>query len=99
MHASVFKASEIERKFMVSKIEDTWLNLHPQPTQVKAKSVSLSVTPASRPVRPVVQSPTISQPKAQPQPTKAAFCINIGDDVKKVGFRTLSKTSLLMKFK
>ena len=33
-NASVFKASEIGRKFMASKIEDTWKKLHPQPTQV-----------------------------------------------------------------
>ena len=30
---SVFKASEIGRKFMASKIEDTWMKLHPKPTQ------------------------------------------------------------------
>ena len=39
-NASVFKASEIGRKYMVSKIEDTWKKLHPQPTQVKTKPVS-----------------------------------------------------------
>ena len=38
-NASVFKASEIGRKFMASKIEDTWKKLHPQPTQVKTKPV------------------------------------------------------------
>ena len=83
-NASVFKASEIGRKYMVSKIEDTWKKLHPQPTQVKTKPVSPSVAPAPRPVRPVVQTPTASQPKAQPQITQTAFTINIGDEVKKV---------------
>ena len=47
-NASVFKASEIGRKYMVSKIEDTWMKLPPQPTQVKTKPVSPSVAPAPR---------------------------------------------------
>ena len=79
--ASVFKASEIGRKFMASKIEDTWKKLHPQTTQVKAKPVSPFVVSAPRPVRPVVQTPTASQPKAQPQIAQTAFTINIGDEV------------------
>ncbi len=83
-NASVFKASEIGRKFMASKIEDTWKKLHPQPTQVKTKPVSPSVASTPRPVRPVAQTPTASQPKAQPQITQTAFTINIGDGVKKV---------------
>ena len=83
-NASVFKASEIGRKFMASKIEDTWKKLHPQPTQVKTKPVSLSVASTPRPVRPIVQTPTASQPQAQVQPSKTAFQINIGDGVKKV---------------
>ena len=83
-NASVFKASEIGRKFMASKIESTWQKLHPQPTQVKVKPSSPSVTPASRTVRPGVHTPTTSQPNTQSQPTKTAFTINIGDEVKKV---------------
>ena len=69
---------------MASKIETTWQKLHPLPTQVKAKPSSPSVASVSRPVRPVVQTPNISQPKSQPEPAKTAFHINIGDDVKKV---------------
>ena len=69
---------------MASKIEDTWMKLQPQPTQVKTKPVSPSVVHAPRPVRPVVQTQTASQPKAQPQITQTAFTINIGDEVKKV---------------
>ena len=69
---------------MASKIEDTWMKLHPQPTQVKTKPVSPSVAPAPRQVRHVVQTPTASQPKAQPQIAQTAFTINIGDEVKKV---------------
>ena len=83
-NVSVFKASKIGRKFMASKIEDTWKKLHPQPTQVKTKPVSPPVVPAPRPVRPVVQTPTASQPKAQPQITQTAFTINTGDEVKKI---------------
>lgn len=83
-NASVFKASEIGRKYMVSKIEATWKQLHPQPTQVKTKPVSPSVAPAPRPVRPVVHTPTASQPKSKLQLTQTAFTINIGDEVKKV---------------
>ena len=49
-----------------------------------SSGVSLSVAPAPRPVRPVVHTPTASQPKAQPQITQTAFTINIGDEVKKV---------------
>ena len=83
-NASVFKASEIGRKFMASKIESTWQKLHPQPTQVKVKPSSPSVTTASRTVRPGVHTPTTSQPNTQSLPTKTAFTINIGDEVKKV---------------
>ena len=49
-----------------------------------SSGVSLSVAPAPRPVRPVVHTPTASQPKAQPQIIQTAFTINIGDEVKKV---------------
>ena len=98
-NASVFKASEIGRKYMVSKIEDTWKKLYSQPTQVKAKPVSPSVASAPRPVRPIVQTPTASQPKAQVQPSKTAFQISIGNEVKRCGFRTLSKMSLIMRFR
>ena len=83
-NASVFKASEIGRRFMASTSEDTWMKLHPQPTQVKTKPVSPSVASTPRPVRPVIQTPTASQPKAQPQIAQTAFTINIGDEVKKV---------------
>ena len=81
-NVSVFKASEIGRKFMASKIEDTWKKLHPTPTQVKTKPASPSVAPAPRPVRPVAQTSTASQPKSKPQLTQTAFTINIGDEVK-----------------
>lgn len=69
---------------MASKIEDTWMKLHPKPTQVKTKPVSLSIASTPRPVRPVVQAPTASQPKTQPQIAQTAFHINTGDEVKKI---------------
>ena len=69
---------------MASKIEDTWLKLLPKLTQVKTKPVSPFVAPVFRPVRPVAQTPTASQPKVQPQITQTAFTINIGDEVIKV---------------
>ena len=80
-NASVFKASEIGRKFMASKIETTWQKLHPQPTQVKAKPSFPSVTSSTRSV---AQTPTASQPKVQARPTATAFLINTGDEVKKI---------------
>ena len=47
-NASVFKASEIGRRYMVSTIEATWRKLHPQPTQVKIKPSFPLVTPATQ---------------------------------------------------
>ena len=69
---------------MVSKIEDTCMKLHPKPTHVKTNPVFPSVASTPRPVRPVIQPPTASQPKAKPQITRTAFHINTGDEVKKV---------------
>jgi len=85
-NASVFKASEIGRRFMVSQLEATWNKLHQAPTQVKIKPVAPSVTPSSRLVRPVSETPTFSQPRVQPkpEPSNTVFCINVGDEVKKV---------------
>lgn len=69
---------------MVSKNEDTCMKLHPKPTQVKTNPVFPSVASTPRPVRPVIQPPTASQPKAQPQIAQTGFTINISDEVKKV---------------
>ena len=60
------------------------MKLHPKPTQVKTNPVFPSLASTPRQVRPVIQPPTASQPKAQPQITQTAFTINIGDGVKKV---------------
>ena len=66
-NASVFKASEIGRKFMVSQLEATWKKLHPKPAQVTVKSAAPTFMPSSRPVRPTVQTTASTQPKVQPR--------------------------------
>lgn len=64
-NASVFKASEIGRKFMVSQLEATWKKFHPKPAQVKVKPSTPTVTPSSRSVRPTAQTIISTQPKVQ----------------------------------
>lgn len=64
-NASVFKASEIGRKFMVSQLEATWKKFHPKPAQVKVKPSTPTVTPSSRSVRPNAQTMISTQPKVQ----------------------------------
>ena len=87
-NASVFKASAIGRRFMVSQLEATWKKLHPKPTQVKAKPVSSSST-SNAPVRPaqtVAPKPIFTQPKIQAMPASrnTVFSINTGDERKRV---------------
>ena len=65
-NASVFKASEVGRRYMASQLEATWKKLHPEPTQVRVKPASPTVTPCSRPSRPVIPKPTSTQAKVQP---------------------------------
>ena len=69
-NASVFKASAIGRRFMVSQLEATWKKLHPKPTQVKAKPVSSSSTSNAsvRPAQTVAPKPAFTQPKVQAMP-------------------------------
>ena len=66
-NASVFKASEIGRRFMASQLESTWKKFHPKPAQVKEKPSTPTVTPSSRPVRPTAQTTASTQPKVQPR--------------------------------
>ena len=66
-NASVFKASEISRRFMASQLEATWKKFHPEPTQVRVKPASPTVTTSSRPSRPVTPKPTSTQTKVQPR--------------------------------
>ena len=87
-NASVFKASSIGRKFMVSQLEDTWKKLHPKPTQVKARQVSSlsDSTSSARLAQTVAPKPTFTQPKVQAMPTSrnTVFSINTGDEWKRV---------------
>ena len=55
-NASVFKASEISRRFMASQLESTWKKFHPKPAQVTVKPAAPTFTPSSRPVRPTIQT-------------------------------------------
>lgn len=81
-NASVFKASEIGRKFMVSQLEATWKKYHPKPAQVKVKPSTPTVTPSSRSVRPTAQTMISTQPKvlsrvqAKPVPSFTIFNID-----------------------
>jgi len=65
-NASVFKASEVGRRYMASQLEASWKKLHPAPTQVKVKPASPTVIPSTRPTRPVTPKPTFTQTKVQP---------------------------------
>ena len=90
INASVFKASEIGRRYMASQLEATWRKFHPEPAQVKVKPATPTVTPSSRPARPVTPKPTSTQTKVQPSiqpkptPAKTVFNIDTGSEVKKV---------------
>ena len=80
-NASIFKASEIGRRFMASQLEATWKKFHPKPAQVKVKPSAPTITPISRPVRPAVQTTTSTllkvQPIAQPRPVPSFTTFNI----------------------
>ena len=65
-NASVFKASEVGRRFMATQLEATWKKLHPKPIQVKMTPAAPAVSPSNRPTRPTVQTATSSQPKVRP---------------------------------
>ncbi len=89
-NASVFKASEIGRRYMASQLEATWKKLHPKPAQVKVKPAIPTVTPSNRPSRPVAPKPTSTQTKVQPVaqpkpvPSFTTFNINTPDGSKDV---------------
>ena len=84
-NASVFKASEIGRKFMASRLEETWNKLHPQLAQDRLRPASPSVTPTAKPVRPVAPKLTVAQTKVQPvqqpksEPSYTIFDIKADD--------------------
>ena len=80
-NASIFKASEIGRRFMASQLEATWKKFHPKPAQVKVKPSAPTITPISRPVRPAVQTTASTllkvQPIVQPRPVPSFTTFNI----------------------
>ena len=80
-NASIFKASEIGRRFMASQLEATWKKFHPKPAQVKVKPSAPTITPISRPVRPAVQTTASNllkvKPIAQPRPVPSFTTFNI----------------------
>ena len=66
-NASVFKASEIGRRFMASQFEATWKKFHPKPALGTVKPASPTATPSNRPSRHVTPKPTSTQTKVQPR--------------------------------
>lgn len=92
-NASVFKVSAIGRKFMASRLEDTWRKLHPQSVQSRLRPAIPVNTFVAKPVRPVVPKTTTAQPRVQPTPfvlppkptpTNAVYDIKVGDETFKV---------------
>ena len=84
--ASVFKASLIGRKYMVSQLPSTWRKMHPAPAQDKVKPSS-PVTPTTiRPARPAVSTPTFTQPRVAPvpRPSFQTYDIKAGNDWKTI---------------
>ena len=80
-NASVFKASEVGRKYMASQLEATWKKFHPKSVQVKMKPAAPIVSSSSRPIRPTSQTTTSTQSKvkpiAQPKPMPSFTTFNI----------------------
>ena len=66
-NASIFKASEIGRRFMASQLEATWKKFHPKPALGTVKPASPTATPSNRPSRHVTPKPTSTQTKVQPR--------------------------------
>ena len=92
-NASVFKASEIGRRFMASQLEATWKKLHPAPAQVKLKPSSPVMATIHKPSRPTSQNPSVAHTKVvrgnyaenpNPEPKKTVFNIKFGDESQKV---------------
>ena len=85
-NASVFKASDIGRRYMASQLEATWKKLHPKPIQVRMKPVSPIVPSSNSLSRPFIPKPTIAKTKvhSNPVPINTVFNINTENDVKKV---------------
>ena len=80
-NASVFKASEIGRRFMASQLEATWKKFHPKPALGTVKPASPTATPSNRPSRHVTPKPTSTQtkvlPRVQAKPVPSFTSFNI----------------------
>lgn len=80
-NSSVFKASEIGRRYMASQLEATWKKLHPKPVQFNVKPAAPAVMPGSRSVRPTAQTTASTQTRvqqtAQPKPVPSFTLFNI----------------------
>lgn len=64
--ASVFKASDIGRRFMVSQLETTWRKLHPVSTRIVIDKPKTTVAPFSPSVHTARLAQAFSQPKVKP---------------------------------
>lgn len=83
-NTSVFKASAIGRKFMVSKFEGSWAKLYPAPKETEKKAETTTITRHTRqpkPANPFGQSQTNTQPnvKQKPMPEYSSYKINTGE--------------------
>lgn len=80
-NSSVFKASEIGRRYMASQLEATWKKFHPKPVQFNVKPAAPAVMPGSCSVRPTAQTMASTQPKVQqivqPKPVPSFTTFNI----------------------
>ena len=94
--ASVFKASQIGRPYMASKLYATWKKYNPTPVQVKRTSSAPSVSPFARTARPTAQTSASTpskvaqryqqlQAEMKPQkPATSVFDISTGKETKQV---------------
>ena len=80
-NASMFKASEVGRKFMATQLEATWKKYHPKPTQFKVQPDAPTISPSSQPVRPAILTAISTQrnvrPVVQPNPMPSFTTFNI----------------------
>ena len=98
-NASMFKASEIGRKFMASKIEDTWKKLH---HNLHRSKQSLFPHPLLLRIAQFVLSFILQQHHNQRRNLKLHkrhSQSTLAMKSRRCGFRTLSKMSLIMRFR
>ena len=81
-NASVFKASEIGRKFMVSTIETTWQKLHPKPEIAKTPLKVQEKTATKVPLETSTTGPAVAKP------SYSHIAVRIGNDAEIVRIPT-----------